>query len=336
MNKICLYQFYISILQTYKNWTLTMYMNDDTNHVIKNLVISGGGAAGISFYGALKQSNQNNMWKLENIENIYATSVGSALSVIISLQYQWNELDHFIIKRPWHKVFKFDLSSIFNAIENRGIFNVSTMVDILKPILLGKDIDTDVTMKQFFDITNINMHFMCVELKTMNVVNISHKTHPDWKLIDAVYCSCALPICFAPYMYNNDYLCDGGFKANYPLNICMDDNNLPEETLGIGLKVLLNKQNTVTEEEKEEKEEEDIQQTLESFNLFDYIITILLNLIRSINSHKNNNSLCKEILFDANFYLFNKMYDAINEQEIRIKLLEFGMETANSVIQHST
>ena len=102
------------------------------------------------------------------------------------------------------------------------------------------------------------------------------------------------------------------------------------------LKVLLNKQNTVTEEEKEEKEEEDIQQTLESFNLFDYIITILLNLIRSINSHKNNNSLCKEILFDANFYLFNKMYDAINEQEIRIKLLEFGMETANSVIQHST
>jgi hypothetical protein len=32
---------------------------------IKHLVISGGGAAGFSFYGALKNTHHHNIWNME-------------------------------------------------------------------------------------------------------------------------------------------------------------------------------------------------------------------------------------------------------------------------------
>ena len=51
--------------------------------IIKHLVISGGGAAGFSYYGVLKQTQLKGLWKLEDIQSIYATSAGAILAVII-------------------------------------------------------------------------------------------------------------------------------------------------------------------------------------------------------------------------------------------------------------
>ena len=71
---------------------------------IKYLVLSGGGAGGFSIYGALKYLSQNNFWNINNIKSIYSTSIGSLLSIFISLKYEWASLDDYIIKRPWDKV----------------------------------------------------------------------------------------------------------------------------------------------------------------------------------------------------------------------------------------
>ena len=71
---------------------------------IKHLVLSGGAAGGFAIYGALKYLSQNNFWNIDNITNIYSTSIGSLLSVFISLKYDWTALDDYIIKRPWDKV----------------------------------------------------------------------------------------------------------------------------------------------------------------------------------------------------------------------------------------
>jgi len=291
-------------------------MQEDNNkNIVKNLVISGGGVAGLSFYGAIKQLHKDQHWQLKNIENIYATSVGTIISILISLDYEWDELDNFIIKRPWNKVFKFDLSTIFNAIENRGLFNINVIRDSMRPILLGKDIELDITMKEFYNVTGINMYFMSVEMNTMSVVNMSHKTHPDWKLLDAVYCSASLPVCFAPYLYENNYLCDGGFKVNYPIQICLDDGNKEEETIGIGFNSIINSFH----------KEPDKEENISKYNLFDYLISLLLNLIRSFNIRSYNNSLYKEVLLDANFHLFHKIYDIINNEDLRAELIEYGV-----------
>ena len=52
---------------------------------IKHLVIAGGGPIGFQFLGALEHLNEKGFWKLEDIESIYATSIGTFLAVFICL-----------------------------------------------------------------------------------------------------------------------------------------------------------------------------------------------------------------------------------------------------------
>lgn len=300
-------------------------MNDVDTHFVKNLVISGGGIAGFTFYGALKQLQLNEIWHIDNIENIYATSVGTVIAVMLSLKYSWKELDDYILLRPWHRVFNFDFAMILNAIEKRGIFNSELMKELMKPLLLGKELDINVSLKEFYEKTSINIHFICTNLNSMSSVNISHKTHPDWKLVDAVYCSCSLPICFSPYSYENTYLCDGGFVDNYPIDICLNSGHKDYETIGIGFSVATT-----------DAKNSDIEMSTSNFNLFDYILTLIMNLIRKINMRNNNNSLYKEVLFDPNASIFNEVYNTIKLKDTRIELMNIGIEKANEVCLESS
>ena len=58
-------------------------MDISNNSVITNIVISGGSVAGLTFYGALKESNKKKIWEYKNIESIYGTSFGSILGFLI-------------------------------------------------------------------------------------------------------------------------------------------------------------------------------------------------------------------------------------------------------------
>ena len=44
---------------------------------IKHLVISGGGPIGMAYLGALEYLHDEGFWKLDEIESIYATSIGT-------------------------------------------------------------------------------------------------------------------------------------------------------------------------------------------------------------------------------------------------------------------
>jgi hypothetical protein len=83
---------------------------------IKYLVLSGGGSIGFSMYGILRESNKRGCWNIQNIEKIYATSVGTIIAVMISLNYDWDTLDDYLIYRPWQDIFKFDMYSFINSI----------------------------------------------------------------------------------------------------------------------------------------------------------------------------------------------------------------------------
>ena len=82
------------------NYLIIIYMP------IKHLVISGGGPNILTLYGALKNLNQNDYWTIENIKSIYGTSAGSLIGLFIILNLEWEELDNYLIKRPWNTVFK--------------------------------------------------------------------------------------------------------------------------------------------------------------------------------------------------------------------------------------
>jgi predicted acylesterase/phospholipase RssA len=66
--------------------------------VINHLVLSGGGVVGLVQYGILKQLTKMNIINYKNIKSIYATSIGTYISLIYLLNYKWEWMDDFLIK----------------------------------------------------------------------------------------------------------------------------------------------------------------------------------------------------------------------------------------------
>ena len=277
---------------------------------IRHLVISGGGELGFSFYSALRDSNKSGFWEIENIESIYCTSAGSIFAVLISLllHFGWDIYDDFVLKRPWHKVFDLHFSSFTNSIHKKGVFTRETMHEIFKPIFNAIDMNVHITLKEFYEYTNIDLHIMTTELTQFELVDLSYKTHPDWELLDAVYCSAGLPLLFAPHFLENRIYLDGGFISNYPINRCLEQVENPDEILGFKRKF----QNT------------DKPATSKINTLFDYLFYIMYTMFTKVSDLPKSVKNQVEVYSYSPTINFYKMYASFKSYDERVLLLQDG------------
>ena len=118
---------------------------------IKHLVISGGGPLGLRYLGVLEKLEQQSFWKFDEIESIYTTSVGSIIGAFICLKYEWDTLNKYIIERPWNDAFKFNVKQICDSYYNKGLFDKKLAEIIFKPLLQAKDLELNITLKEFYD-----------------------------------------------------------------------------------------------------------------------------------------------------------------------------------------
>lgn len=200
---------------------------------IKHMVISGGAFTGLVYYGGIRELSKHKYWKLENIKSIYGTSVGTLFSVIIALDYEWEIIDDYLIKRPWQNIFKgTTLSLIDSLVTKMGMYTVKIFEDFMNPLFAAKDVSINITLKEFYELNGIELHMYTTELNTFKMVDISYKTHPDWRVVDAVYCSSCLPVIFTPFLHEKCAYADGGLFSNYPLQQCLDAVEDPLEILG--------------------------------------------------------------------------------------------------------
>ena len=114
---------------------------------INHLVLCGGGPIGVVQYGILKKLSQENIIKLDEITSIYATSVGGFIAFIYMLNFDWECMDDFIIKRPWENLFKLGISDYLNIFYTKGLISINTLIEALKPLYLAKNIPIDITMQ---------------------------------------------------------------------------------------------------------------------------------------------------------------------------------------------
>ena len=89
--------------------------------IIKHLVIGGGGPNGFMFFGAMKYLKEKLFWNNDNIETIYTTSAGSLIGTILSLNYNLDDIEEYILKRPWDKLQPIDPENILNIWINEEI-----------------------------------------------------------------------------------------------------------------------------------------------------------------------------------------------------------------------
>jgi predicted acylesterase/phospholipase RssA len=179
-------------------------------------------------------------------------------------------------------------------------------------LFLGKDIPIDITLKEFYELNHIDLHIFCSEIHYHELIDFSYKTHPDWKLLDAIYCSSSLPIIFPPLLFENHCYCDGGLLLNYPLNICLKDGAKGDEILG--LKLLI--QNLSVTKIKDDS------------SILDYIFHLINKLIayRSQKVDPIKKEIENEIIISTDHFTIETCYNAINSIEERKKLIQYGIE----------
>lgn len=294
-------------------------MNPNNNHndeniekeassakIIKHIVFSGGATIGVSGYSFLKQSHIDGLWNIKNIESMYSTSIGAIFSLMIALQFEWDILDNYILKRPWHTVFKIDMFSLIQSIKTSGIFGINVIEDIFNPLFKAKDIKMDITLKELFEIIPIDFHVFSCQLDPLVLIDISHTTHPDWTVLEAVYCSCCLPILYIPYQKDNKTYLDGGIISHYPIYNCCERYKNKDEILGIHIR---GRTEVVRDTE---------------FGLFYYLLNIIINMID--NASVPYVKIPNEILIESDSTSLFKIYQVASNIEERLLLYNKGIE----------
>lgn len=272
---------------------------------IRHLCISGGGIAGLTFYGILREAHNQKFWKLDDIQTMFGSSVGSLVSVVMCLGYDWDVLDNYFIKRPWNTVFKFDIYSVIQSFDKRGIFGADVIEEVLSPLFLGKDIPLTITMREFFELNGVELHMMTTEANTYNNVDISYLTHPDWRVIDAVYCSCAVPIVFSPIIRDDECYIDGDARISYPIHKCIARAENPDEIFGL---------------KKEFSEPAFVRNTS---TLFDFIMIICANVLRVILG-QTSGFIKNEVLVSGNILSIDNIIRATSAREERETMISRG------------
>ena len=286
---------------------------------ITTLVLSGGSIWGINIYGALYEAANQQLFDLKNINTIYATSVGTIIGCMISMKFDWDVYTDYIIKRPWQKICKINIENLFNAYNTCGIYSKKFIESIIEPFLKARDLNSEITLKEFYEFTQVEFHLFNTEMNNFVFTDVSYKTHPDWKLTDAIYASCCLPIVFSPHLKDGKCYIDGGFVCNYPLSHCIKDIGIENEhkILGIYVNIIFNDNNIVSET-----------------SLFDYLIVLFFKFFKHrLFVTTIDKKVTYDIIIKVKEITLENIYKIFNTAEERQKLLTYGRDEMRNIIR---
>ena len=283
---------------------------------IKHLVMSGGGPSMIQTLGAIQYLEEEKIIDIKNIETIYGTSAGAIIGVLICLKYDWKTLHDYIINRPWQEVFPIKIQNIFDAYTKKGIFDNKTVEKCFKPLLNAKDIPMDISLKNFFEYSKIELHFFTFEINTFQIEDISYLTHPNISLITAIQMTCALPVLMTPVCIEDKCYIDGGVVCNYPLQNCIESNKNIEEILGF----------------KNQYDNTNKNHVDSNSTLLDFIMCFLFKLIYNFSTEHIQPKIPLEVTYMVNKLSISILKSSLTSIELREELFKSGIESAKTFI----
>lgn len=288
---------------------------------IKHLVVSGGGPSLLQTLGSLQYLEKYHYVNINEIETIYGTSAGGIIGVLLCLKYDWETLNDYLIQRPWNEVFSVRIDNIFEAYKKKGIFDIKHLQKVFKPLFDAKDISMEITLHDFFKMSNIELHFFSYEINQNTIEDISYLNFPNLPVLTAIHMTCSLPLVFTPVCLNDKCYIDGGFISNYPLKYCIESGKNKDEILGF---------------KNDHSKSEESNSVDSSSTLLTFLMSLLFKIVRMLNVPEQMYSINNEILTDAKFVSISYLTEAFNSVELRKNLLNSGIETAKIFLDNHT
>jgi predicted acylesterase/phospholipase RssA len=288
---------------------------------IKHLVLSGGGPAGLVTYGAAKYLHNKGFWNIENIKSIYGCSIGACMGVILSLNYEWEWMDDYFIKRPWMNLFQINATSLFQSLYEKGFFGEKIVYDVMVPLLHGKDLDTNITFKQLYDWNHIDIHIYATNINTYHFekIDMSHKTHPDLPIIKAICMTTAYPVAFKPVCSGDACYIDGGLLNNFPLNDCISQEKCNTNEILAFKNIFIANDTMITEKS----------------SMFEYMYAIIRKMQREIDTGPKQKDVKYTVrCIIENMNDFSNWIEAISTEESRSSMIEKGLHHAELFLSY--
>ena len=279
--------------------------------VIKHLIISGGGPIMIQVLGAIQYLEERDFVNIKNIETIYGTSAGAIIGVLICLKFDWITINDYIIGRPWHDVFPINVQNIFDAYTKKGLFDIKNIENCFKPLFDAKNISINISLNEFYKLSNIELHMFSFEINKYQLHDISYLTYPNLSLLTAIQMTCSLPILVSPVCFDNKCFIDGGLACNYPLNYCIESGKIPDEILGFKNKYCENN-NNINEES----------------TILDFLLSFLFKAVFSISNSHIQPQLKNEVECDCKYLTIDFLTNALKNIELRRELFKNGRLSA--------
>lgn len=288
--------------------------------MIKYLSISGGDVSLFSILGVIKELKNNHKYNIDNIEEIYAISAGSWISLFLCLKINFDTILNYFIERPWNKLITFNTNNILDLYDNIGIFNIDVLYEIFKPLLKLCNLNTDITFKELYEYSNIKLNIYATKYNDLSLCKFNHETEKDMKVIDAIYTSSSIPILFKPLKYNGNYYIDGGYNCNYPINFCLEEHDNFSEILGILV-----------------KNYDDISEISENENILSFYGKIFWKLILNRRNKNEKNEIDhKKIIIVTDYLTPNILFKILNDKEFRIKWVETGSNACKTFLEYNS
>ena len=310
--------------------------------MIKHIVISGGGPAGLMMYGAAKHLAQHEFWKLRDIKSIYACSIGAYLGVVLALDYEWAWLDDYFIERPWEKMKSLAAISFLQIFEKKGLLDDKFITELIGPLLTAKNISLDITLAEFYALNKIDLHFYTTNINGNQLVKVdlSHASHPQLALIKALNMSMAYPMLFKPICYQeeehasanasasasananasasasasanaNACYIDGGLLNNFPLNDCITQEKCNKDEILAFKNILIRDEGNITQES----------------SLFDFFMTIVTKMSYALDRDNEKDETEFKYIVPCLVEDLDSLpawLTALSTMEIRAQLIEKG------------
>ena len=292
---------------------------------IQHVVLSGGGSTmGFVTFGIVKEAIDKGMLKLEDLKSLYSTSAGSIVGPLFCLGVELNEIEDWLIHKPWQHLFEIDPEMLLDGYESGGWLNREVVSELYDNLLLSAELDTEITLKALYERNGIDMHLFCTELTATECkkCDMSHSTHPDLSLKDAIYRSACIPVIFRPLTHGGSVYLDGGICNNFPFDSWR--TAYPNVSLNdiMGVRYILNKDSS------------------DEYNSVDVRIPILLmrllrNLLACINKKHPDE---KEVIFMCNvtqeIVRHTDFFSVLADKSMREKLIrKDALGIVNPVIE---
>ena len=283
--------------------------------MIEHIVFSGGALSGIYEYGALVYLYEHGFWNRKELKSLYGTSIGAILSVFICLDEDFKSISHYLIHRPWLKALNISAESIIGLYESKGLFDVQMLHILLDYWFEHKKWSKHMTLKELYNETHIDLYMYTVKVNTLEVVELSHHTHPDIEIFVALSMTTCIPVCFKPIWYKNEFYIDGGIKCNYPIQYCTDRVHNIETILGFHVFI-----------------DKNVNIFTENMNLIKYLLEFIRNCMHEISVKQNTVSTVKYQVQIPCILYQDYSIDILKDSQIRENLIQQGKQYGESFL----